>query len=117
MTKLLSLVFVLLISCAPVARAMPVEAFDHVRTGPVIRASGGCGLGVRRGFLNECAPVYDSYYRQYYRGHHVRYRSSYYVGPYIRYHDNDGVVVVNKGVCGFGSYLACGYGTCWQFCY
>jgi hypothetical protein len=24
---------------------------------------------------------------------------------------------VNKGVCGFGSYLACGYGTCWQFCY
>ena len=28
-----------------------------------------------------------------------------------------GVIKLDKGFCGFGSYLACTQGTCWRFCY
>lgn len=115
MNKLLSLVVVFIVSCVASAQAMPVVPLGPQQAGLTTQVSSGCGLGVHRGPFNGCAPVYvyGGYDGGYYRG----YRDAQYDGPYVRFHDNGGVVEANKGICGFGSYLACGYGTCWRFCY
>jgi hypothetical protein len=130
MSKLLSLIFVLVIFCISSAHAMPVAALSLVQTELTIQVDSGCGLGVHRGPLGECVPVYvydgngnGTYYRAYWRGFYRGYRQGYYRGyrnanyPYVRYPNVTGVVAVDKGVCGFGSYLACSYGTCWRRCY
>jgi hypothetical protein len=114
MNKLLPLVFVFLISCAT-ANAMPVAPFSQVQTGLTITVGSGYGFWVCRGLFNYCTPVYvfGGNYGGKYRG----YSRAHYDGPYVRYHDNGGVVVVDKQPCDFGSYLSCSHGTCWQFCY
>jgi hypothetical protein len=128
MIKLLSLIFVLLILCAATVQAMPVAPLVPVQTGLTVHVSSGCGLGVRRGPLGQCIPVYDGngnevYCRAYRRGYYRSYRQDYYHGyraanyPYVSHVNDTGVIVVDKGVCGFGSYLSCAYGTCWRFCY
>jgi hypothetical protein len=107
---------------------MPVATLSLVQTELTIQVSSGCGLGVRRGPGGECVPVYydangngwchRTYWRSYYRGYHGYYRGYRHAHyPYVRYPNDTGVVVVDKGVCGFGSYLVCGYGTCWRRCY
>jgi hypothetical protein len=115
MNKLLSLIFVIGISIVSVAAAQ----------------AGGCG--VHRGLYYGCTPVYGvhsgyngGYYRGYRRGYYRGYRVGHYGGhylhhrhiryPYVRYDSGD-VIAVDKGFCGFGSYLACTQGTCWRFCY
>jgi hypothetical protein len=91
-----------------------------------VRVGYECGLGVHRAPLGACVPVYvyrgyDPYYRGYVRGYYRGYRRGYYEGrrdayyPYVRYVPGD-VIAVDRGVCGFGSYLSCSYGTCWRFC-
>lgn len=114
MNKLLSLVFALSISCLTTVHAMPVSLLGSVPTG-LIHVSHRCGIGVLGVPLSGCAPayVYGGYYSDYYRGyHHARHDF-----PYVRLSGRDGVIVVDKGVCGFGSYLSCAYGGCWRFCY
>ena len=109
------------------AQAMPLAPLSQPQSGLTVKVGGGCGLGVRRGLGGECVPVYvygdyDPYYRGYIRGYYRGYRRGYYEGrrnayyPYVRYPNDTGVVVVDKGVCGFGSYLSCSYGTCWRYC-
>ncbi len=128
MSKPLSLIFALGIIVAPSAQAMPVVALSQPQAGLTIQVGYGCGLGVHRGPLGACTPVYvygghDRYYRAYVRGYYRGYRRGYYAGrhrndryPYVSRLPGD-VVYVDKGVCGFGSYLSCKNLTCWRFCY
>jgi hypothetical protein len=129
MTKLLTLISALGVFVASAAYAMPVAPLSEPQGSLTIQVGYGCGLGVRRGPLYDCAPVYggyDPYYhtyvRGYYRGYRRGYRRGYYAGrydayyPYVRHLPGD-VVYVDRGFCGFGSYLSCSYGTCWRFCY
>lgn len=89
------LIFVFGISTA---RAMPL---DPLQAGLLIPVASGCGLGVHRGPLDGCYPVYG-----YYAGYGGGYRNNYYTGF------NSG------GVCsGRGTHLACNpYGICWVAC-
>ena len=127
MNKLLPLIFALSVFGGSAAYAMPVAPLSQPQATLTIQVGGGCGLGVHRGPLGRCVPVYvyrgyDPYYRGYVRGYYRGYRRGYYEGsrnayyPYVRHLPGD-VVYVDKGVCGFGSYLSCSYGTCWRFCY
>ena len=124
MTKLLPLISALSLFGGSAVYAMPVAPLSKPHVTLTIQVGYGCGLGVRRGPGGECVPVhvygdYDPYYggyiRGYYRGYHEGHRDTYY--PYVRYPNNTGVVAVDRGVCGFGSYLSCSYGTCWRLCY
>jgi hypothetical protein len=134
MNKLLSLVFVVGINLfgLAAAQAITVVPFGPPQVGLTIPVTSGCGIGVRRGPFDGCTPIYGVYggyygghYRGYYlgyhrgyrRGYYRGYRDAYYDGPYVRYHDDGGVIAVDKGFCGFGSYLACSHGSCWRFCY
>jgi hypothetical protein len=124
MNKLLSLVFVLVISGTSSTYAIPVVALAAAQTGLTIQVGSGCGLGVRRGPFNGCDPVYVyggyglGYYQGYRRGHYRGYRDTYYDGsPYFRFDNGQDVIAVDKGFCGFGSYLSCSHGLCWRFCY
>lgn len=128
MNRLLSLVFILGIFSAATVHAMPIAALGPPQTGLTIQVGGGCGIGLHRSPFIECAHVYvyGGYYGEYYRGYRLGYyrgyRRGYYEGyhdayyPYVRYYGTSDVVVVDKGICGFGSYLSCSYGTCWRFC-
>ena len=89
------LIFVFGISTA---RAMPQ---DPLQAGLLIPVASGCGLGVQRGPLDGCYPVYG-----YYAGYGGGYRNNYYTG------------FNNGGVCrGRGTHLACNpYGICWVAC-
>jgi hypothetical protein len=115
MNKLLPLIFALGILCVPSAQAMPVVPLGSPQAGLTIPVGWGWGFGVCRGLFYGCAPVYvyGGNYGKCYRG----YRNAHYRGPYVRYHYNDGVVVSDRGICGFGSYLSCSHGTCWRRCY
>jgi hypothetical protein len=78
------------------ARAMP---FYPPQVSLIVPAASGCGLGVRRGPLDGCDPLY-------YAGYGSGYRNNYYTG------------FVSRGVCnGRGTHLACNfYGICWVAC-
>jgi len=67
----------------------------------IVLAAGGCGIGVNRGALDGCYPLYG-YPPAYFRG----YRNDYYVGP------------INRGMCGGrGTHLQCNFsGICWVAC-
>jgi len=105
-------------SGAPIA---PIRVEGLVET---VQVGYGCGLGVRRGPLGACTPVYlYGAYGPYYRGYARGYARGYHDGrrdaayPYVRYDGAGDVIAVDRGFCGFGSYLSCSYGTCWRFCY
>jgi hypothetical protein len=126
MTKLLPPIFALGLCTASTAYAMPVAPLRSPQATKTIQVGYGCGLGVNRGPLFNCAPVhvyggYNPYYRAYVHGYYRGYQQGYYEGrrdayyPYVHYVPGD-VVIVNRGVCGFGSYMSCSYGTCWQRC-
>ena len=123
MKTLLSLVFVLGIFCTAPANAMPAATFGPAQPGLITQVSSGCGIGVHRGPFDGCAPVYvyggyySGYYRGYRRGYYRGYRDAYYNGPYFRFDNAQDVIAVDKGFCGFGSYLSCSHGLCWRFCY
>jgi hypothetical protein len=123
MKTLLSLVFVLGIYCTATAHAMPASAFGRAQPGLATQVSSGCGIGVRRGPFNGCAPVYvyggyyGGHHHGYRRGYYRGYRDAYYNGPYFRFDNDQDVIAVDKGFCGFGSYLSCSHGLCWRFCY
>ena len=89
------LIFVFGISTA---RAMPLAP---VQAGLLVPVASGCGLGVHRGPLAGCYPVYG-----YYAGYGGGYRNNYYTGF------NSG------GVCsGRGTHLVCNpYGIYWVAC-
>ena len=120
MKTLLSLVFVLGIFCTATAHAMPAATFGPAQPGLTTQVSSGCGIGVRRGPFNGCAPVYV--YGGYYGGYHHGYSRGYYRGyhdayyPYVRYY-SDGGIVVDQGGCSFGSYPVCNGVACWRVCY
>ena len=106
------------------ALGAPVAPIRTAHLGHTVPVGYGCGLGVRRGPLGACTPVYmyggyDPYIRGYVRG----YARGYYEGrrdaeyPYVRYYGTGDVVAVDRGFCGFASYLSCSHGTCWRFCY
>ena len=102
------------------ASAMPAAPIRSGQFADTIQVGYGCGLGVRRGPFGTCRPVYlyevyDPYYGGYVRGYYDGYRDGAY--PYLRYYGAGDVMVVDRGVCGFGSYLLCNAGTCWRFCY
>lgn len=130
MNKFCPLFLLLGIFFAPVAFAMPVASLGRMQVPLMLKVGYGCGLGVLRvlrGPLGACSPVYrgyDPYYRAYvrgyYRGYRRGYRRGYYDGrydayPYVRHLPGD-VVYVDRGVCGFGSYLSCSHGICWRVC-
>jgi hypothetical protein len=128
MNKLRPLIFALSVFGVSAAQAMPVVPLGPPQATLAIQIgyAYGCGLGVHRGPLGGCVPVYvyrgyDPYYRGYVRGYYRGYRRGYYAGrhdayyPYVRHFPGD-VVYVDRGVCGFGSYLSCSYGTCWRVC-
>jgi len=87
------LVFVLGIS---EGRAIPLQARQASLVVPV---ASGCGLGVHRGPLDGCYPLYFS-------GYFGSDRNNYYTG------------FNGRGVCyGRGAHLACNqYGICWIAC-
>jgi hypothetical protein len=126
MNKLLSLVFVIGILCAPSAQAMPIAPLSQPQGTQTIQVGYGyaCSLAILGGPVAPCAPVhvYGGYYPYYspcghcgyYGGHYAGRRTAHY--PYVRHLPGD-VVFVDKGVCGFGSYLSCSHGTCWRYCY
>ena len=135
MNKLLPLIFAFVVT-GSTAYAMPIAPLGSPQATLTIQVGYGygCGLGVHRGPLGACVPTYTydrynwygpyrrAYVRGYYRGYRRGYYRGYYAGrydayyPYVRYPNDTGVVVVDKGVCGFGSYLSCSYGTCWRLC-
>jgi hypothetical protein len=80
----------------PAAQAMPLQ---QLHGGSIIPVASGCGLGVRRGPLDSCDPIY-------YAGYASGYFNAYYIGR------------VSNGVCsGRGTHLACNiYGICWVAC-
>lgn len=124
MNKVLSLVFALGIFCGTTAHAMPVALLGPAQTG-LIHVGYRCGVGVLGIPFGGCAHVSGGYYSGYYRRYDEGYRREYYRGyhharhdfPYVRLSGRDGVIVVDKGVCSFGSYLSCAYGGCWRLCY
>ena len=65
----------------------------------IVPVASGCGLGVRRGPLEQCDPIY-------YADYGSSYLNNYYTG------------FVTRGVCsGRGTHLACNvYGICWVAC-
>ena len=110
------------------AFGMPLAPIRARQAVDVVQAEYGCGLGVRRGPLGACTPVYGyegygPYFRGCARGYYRGYRRGYYDGhraaayPYVGHYDADDVIVVDRGACELGSYLSCSYGTCWRFCY
>jgi hypothetical protein len=125
MNRLLSLIFVLSVFGGSTAYAMPVAPLGPTQATLTIKVGSGCGLGVRRGPFNGCDPVYDGNgnegdYRAYRRGYYRSYRQDGYRAanyPYVSHVNDTGVVVVDKGVCDFGSYMSCNHGSCWRFCY
>jgi hypothetical protein len=121
MNKLLPLIFALGIIMAPSAQAMPIAPISQPQADLTIQVGYGyaCGWTILGGPIAPCAPVYvyggyypyySPYIRGYYRGHHYRHY------PYVRHLPGD-VVDVDRGVCGFGSFLTCSHGTCWRRCY
>ena len=125
MKRHLSLVFALGIFCVVPAHAMPVARFGLVETEFTIQVSGGCGIGFRPSPSGGCIPDYfngSGYVRGYSLGYYRGYRRGYYQAhqyanyPYVRHFPGD-VIAVDKGICGFGSYLSCNHGMCWRFCY
>jgi hypothetical protein len=128
MNKFLSLVVAIVTSGVASANAMPVAALASPQTELTIPVGSGCGLGVRRGPGSDPVYAYDgngngAFHHAYWQGFYSGYRPDQYRGyrnancPYVRYPNAAGVVIVDKGVCGFGSYLVCAYGTCWRRCY
>ena len=126
MNKLLSLVVVAGMSIAAIeaAQAIPVVRLEPPQAGLTIPVGSGCGLGVHRGPDDGCIPIYGVYrghygfyYRGYRRAYDHGYRDGYDDGPYVRYSDDGGIIAVDKGFCGFGSFLSCSHGLCWRFCY
>ncbi len=130
MSKLLSLFVIAVVGigisftdvrAARAAAVAPLATPQFVFAVPV---GGGCGLGVRRGPYNDCAPVsvYGGYYRAYVHGYYRGYRRGYYRGyhdayyPYVRYY-SDGGIAVDQGGCAFGSYPVCNGVACWRVCY
>ena len=128
MNKLLPLIFALGLLGGSAAYAIPVAPLGQPQATLTVQVGSGCGLGVRRGPLGQCIPVYngngnEGYCRAYRRGYYRGYRQDNYHGyraanyPYVSHVNDTGVIVVDKGVCGFGSYLSCSRGLCWRFCY
>lgn len=111
MNKLLPLIFALGTFLAASAHAMPIAPLSSTQARLTIQVGYGygCAVGIYRGFFGRCVPVYV-YRRGYCKRRHYDY-------PYVRYSGDTGVVMANKGACAFGSYLSCGHGTCWRFCY
>jgi hypothetical protein len=110
MNKLLSLVFVLGIFCATTAHAMPVALLGSAQAG-VIHVGYRCGIGILGVPYHGCTPAYVP------GGHCRGYHDTHHNFPFVRLSGRDGVIAVDKGGCGFGSYLACAYGGCWRRCY
>jgi len=91
--------------------------------------SGGCGLGVRHGPYDNCAPLPPaSHRRTYARGYRHGYADGYDDGFHDgRYGDvpvgNYGVYyrpyvpIWGSGRCGLGYRTTCGLGVCWASCY
>lgn len=106
-------------------QAMPIQR--HVLSQEALTTQVGyrCGFGAPLDTHGNCTPVYRGYYqghrRGYYegyrRGHYLDYRHAYYDFPYVRLSGRIDPIVVDKGFCGFGSYLSCDFGGCWRFCY
>jgi hypothetical protein len=120
MHRLFSVVFAVGIAAISAAQAMPAARLVPPPPGLTVPVASGCGLGVRRGPYDGCTPIYHAhgaYYRGYRRGYVRGYRDGYYDGPYVHYSDNGGAIAVDRGFCGFGSYLSCSQGLCWRFCY
>jgi hypothetical protein len=130
MTKLLPLISALGLLGGSAVHAMPVAPLGPSQATPTIQVgySYECGLGVHRSPGGACVPTYvyrdyDPYYPGYVRGYYRGYHRGYYEGrrdtfyPYVRYPNDSGVVAVDNGVCRFGSYLSCSFGTCWRYCY
>ena len=89
-------IFSMLIFDSFAAWAIP---FYPAQASLIVPIASGCGLGVRRGSLDACDPIY-------YAGYGSGYRNNYYTG------------FVSRGVCnGRGTHLACNvYGICWVAC-
>ena len=102
MTRLL-LLTLLAATGAARSEAMPVGRVGGASLS--ITVASGCGLGVRRGPLDGCEPIYGWYYPGYGRGVRNDY-NNYYVG------------FGRGGFCGGrGTHLACDfYGNCWVAC-
>lgn len=111
--------------CAgPAAFAAPFAPVRSELLVQTVQLSYGCGLGVHRGPLGACTPVYlYGGYGPYYRGYVRGYARGYHDGrrdaayPYVRYDGAGDVIAVDRRFCGFGLYLTCSYGTCWRVCY
>jgi hypothetical protein len=118
MNKLLSLSVALGVIAGSAAYGAPIASLHTAPSRLTIEAGYRCGIFGN--FFDVCTPTYihgarDLYYQGYRRGYDDGYRDASY--PYVRYHDTDGAIAVDKGVCGFGSYVSCVYGTCWRRCY
>jgi hypothetical protein len=118
MNKLLSLSIALGVIAGSAAYGSPIAPLNATQSRLTIETGYRCGIF--GDFFDACAPAYvygahDSYYQGYRRGYDDGYRDASY--PYVRYHDTGEVIAVDKGVCGFGSYVSCVYGTCWRRCY
>ena len=127
MKALIGFVFVvgLVLTEVVTAQAMPIQRLVQPRETSITQVGYRCGAGVPLDTNINCTLVYRGYHQKYHWRHYEGSRRSYYRGyhdayqdfPYIRHSGRVAPIAVDKGSCGFGSYLSCAFGGCWRLCY
>jgi len=115
------------IASAHLAAAAPLISSFKATSADVQLA--GCGLGVRRGALDDCEPVrifrreHNAYRRGYYRGFGDGYVQGYANGsnPYASYYGLRNAIYPYHAPpfpqCGLNYSISCGFGVCWRRCW
>jgi hypothetical protein len=121
MKKLLPLILTFGVFSGSTAHGMPVAALSSAQATPLIQVGWAygpwvCGPRLPGSLLGQWVTGYI-----YVPGCYRRYSRSTYAGrrvsrdPYIS--QLPGFVIhVDKGTCGFGSFLSCTHGLCYRFC-
>jgi len=120
MKKLLPLILALGIFSGSAAHGMPVAALGSAQATPIFQVGWGngpwvCGPRLPGSLFGQWVTGYI-YVPGCYRGYNRRnaaHRISDY--PYVS-HLPGNVIHVDKGACGFGSFLSCTHGLCYRFC-
>jgi hypothetical protein len=121
MKKMLFLAFAGCAFSALTAHGMPVAPLGSAHATPIIQVGWGygpwvCGPRLPGSLLGQWLTGYiyvPGCYRGYARGSYAGRRVTDY--PYVRRLPGH-VIYVDKGTCGFGSYLSCTRGLCFRFC-
>lgn len=120
MKKLLPLILALGIFSGSAAHGMPVAALGSAQATPIFQVGWGngpwvCGPRLPGSLFGQWVTGYiyvPGCYRGYSRRNAAHRISDF---PYVS-HLPGNVIHVDKGACGFGSFLSCTHGLCYRFC-